>query len=238
MLIRNYFILLMKVVKYNGIRGTLKSIIFNLKYFPLRQALKLPVIMTSRVKVRNMRRNGIVLKNCGGGGIFGMLRFGGIDREYCYDHDSVINILGTLILDGSGWRCFASGAIIYIGEGAEMTIGKSFSSSHDTKIYCRHKITIGDNNMWSYYNVIMDNDAHFIYDFEGNHINPNKEVVFGENVWMGCRCTVLKGSLVPDGSIIGSCSVVCKNLASKNSIYAGLGPRFIRKEVKWDRKLI
>lgn len=173
-----------------------------------------------------------------GGGIFGILRIGFIDKEYCYDKSSMINILGKIVIKGNGWHLFAPGAIIYVGENAILTLNERFSVSHDVKIYCRHRITIGKDNMWSYYNIIMDNDAHFIYDFEGNHINPNKEVIFGENVWMGCRCTVLKGSLVPDGSIIGSCSVVCKNLASNDSIYAGLGPRLIRKEVKWDRKLI
>ena len=235
MYILNYLTFLKKVVKYNGIGGTFKTIMFNFRYFPLYLAWKLPVTMTSKVKVRNMHRGGIVLKNCGG---WGILCLGGIDKEYCYDHDSVINIVGTLVLDGSGWRCFAPGAIIYVGDGATLTIGKDFSSSHDLKIYCRHKITIGNDNMWSYYNVVMDNDGHYIYDETGNHINSNSEVIFGNHVWMGCRCTVLKGSIIPDGSIVGSNSQVREKLTCRNAIYAGNGPVVIKENISWDRNLI
>ena len=146
--------------------------------------------------------------------------------------------MGSLIIKGNGWHAFAPGAIIYVGENATLTLDDRFSVSHDVKIYCRHKITIGKDNMWSYYNVIMDNDAHYIYDYDGEHINKNREVIFGDNVWMGCRCTVLKGCVVPNGSIIGSCSIVRRKLLIENSIYAGLGPELIRQQVKWDRRLI
>ena len=77
-----------------------------------------------------------------------------------------------------------------------------------------------------------------IYDDKGNHINPNEEVIFGDNVWMGCRCTVMKGCYVPDGSVIGACSIVRRKLLSKDAVYAGLGPKIVRENIKWDRKLV
>lgn len=73
MSILNYLTFLKKVVKYNGIGGTFKTIMFNFRYFPLYLAWKLPVTMTSKVKVRNMHRGGIVLKNCGGGAYFALV---------------------------------------------------------------------------------------------------------------------------------------------------------------------
>lgn len=150
----------------------------------------------------------------------------------------MINILGKVIIKGDGWHAFAPGAIVYVGKNATLTLNNRFSVSHDVKIYCRHKITIGKDNMWSYYNVIMDNDAHYIYNYEGEHINQNREVIFGDNVWMGCRCTILKGSNVPNGSVIGACSIVRNQLIKENSIYAGIGPKLIRENILWDRKLI
>lgn len=173
-----------------------------------------------------------------GGGIYGSLCLGTIDKEYCYDHDSLINIYGTLVLEGCGRRQFAPGVILYIGKNAELSLRGNFSASHDLKIYCRYKISIGKDNMWSYFVVVMDNDGHYIYNDVGKQINANKEVVFGDHVWLGCRCTVLKGSHIPNGSVIGAGSTIRKVLQSTDSIYAGNGPLLIKKNVNWDRKLI
>lgn len=150
----------------------------------------------------------------------------------------MINIMGKFVIKGNGYHSFSPGTIIYVGRDATLEIGDFFSASHDLKIYCRHKITIGNDNMWSYYNVVMDNDGHHIYDEAGNLINDNKEVFFGDHVWMGCRCLVLKGSKVPGGSIIGAGSVIRKELFVENSIYAGNGPAHLSENIHWDRKLI
>lgn len=220
-----------------GIRDVLKTLIFNFRYFPIHLAIRLPVLLSHRVEVRNMARNRIMLDEVGGG-IFGILRFGLIDLEYCYNKPSMINIQGTIRIKGTGGHSFAPGAIVYVGKNAILTLNERFSVSHDVKIYCKHKITVGKDNMWSYYNVVMDNDAHYIYDNAGSHVNPNEEVVFGDNVWMGCRCTVMKGCYVPDGSVIGACSIVRRKLVSKDAIYAGLGPKIVRENIKWSRKLV
>lgn len=220
-----------------GIIGLFKTVCFNFRYLPFKQAVFMPVILTSKVSVRSMGRGRIVLDDLGGGK-FGVLRIGLQDLEYCYNKPSMINIQCKLVLKGSGIHSFSPGAIIYVGEGATLEIGEGFTASHDLKIYCRHKITIGKDNMWSYYNVVMDNDGHHIFDVAGNHINGNKEVVFGNHVWMGCRCIVLKGSKIANGSIIASGTTVRKELNKENSIYGNSGPEPLKEHVMWDRKLV
>lgn len=158
--------------------------------------------------------------------------------EYCYDHSSVINIKGKLLLKGNGVHSFSPGTILYVGEGAILEIDEYFSASHDLKIYCRHRIIIGKDNMWSYHIVVMDNDGHHIYDEDGNHINRNKEVVIGDHVWLGCRCIVLKGSSIANGSVIASGTTVRKGLQKENSIYGNSGPEPLKDHIRWDRKLV
>ena len=92
---------------------------------------------------------------------------------------------------------------------------------------------IGDDNMWSFDNVIMDTDSHVILDSEGGLMNPNKEVVVGNHVWVGCRNTILKGSNIPNGCIIGSGSIITKNLGSPYSIY--IGNKLLKEGVNWTR---
>lgn len=132
---------------------------------------------------------------------------------------------------------FAPGAIIYVGKNAILEIDEGFSASHDLKLYCRYRISIGKDNMWSYYNIVMDNDGHHICDANGVHINDNREVIFGNHVWLACRCIVLKGSKIANGSIIGSGSLVRKGTPEENAAYAGNGPELKKRNVFWNRKL-
>jgi acetyltransferase-like isoleucine patch superfamily enzyme len=220
-----------------GARGLdlIKTIYFNLRYFPLHEAICLPVFIKWNVEIRNMRRGNIVFAD---GARFFTLGIGFIDREYTFNKPSLLNLQGTLILKGRGYHSFAPGCILYIGQNATMEIGNNFSVSHDSKFYIRKHLIIGDNNMWSYYNVIMDNDAHPMLDNEGNLLNNNENVLIGNNVWMGCRCTILKGGSIPNGSIIGSNSMVNKCLAEDNCVYAVNPIRLIRHEITWKTNLL
>ena len=149
-----------------------------------------------------------------------MVQFGLMDLEYTYNKPSMLSIEGKLIFNGAGRYEFAPGLILYIGKDAHMRIGSNFSVSHDTKFYIKKGIIIGEDNMWSYHNVIMDNDGHLIIKNNGR-VNSNESIIFGNHVWMGCRCTVLKGARVSDGIIISSSSVVRGSLTESNSIYSG-----------------
>ena len=220
-----------------GLWGIIKTLWFNFRFIPFKEAIFLPVLLSSKVEVQNMRRGRIVLDGLGGSK-FGILRIGLQDREYCYNKPSMLNILGILVLNGSGIHSFSPGTILYVGPEATLEIGEGFTASHDLKIYCRHKITIGKDNMWSYYNVVMDNDGHYIYDREGNQIIQNREVAFGNHVWMGWRCLVLKGSRIADGVVIASGTTVRKELKKTNSIYGNNSAEPLKENIIWDRKLV
>lgn len=60
-------ILLAKFIWRCGIRDVFKTIVFNLKYFPFNQAIHLPVHISHKVEIRNMKRGRIVLENVWGG---------------------------------------------------------------------------------------------------------------------------------------------------------------------------
>ncbi len=51
-----------KVFGIIGIRGVVKSIWFNFRYVPIPLALKIPVILSSNVEIRNCHRGGIIFK--------------------------------------------------------------------------------------------------------------------------------------------------------------------------------
>ena len=221
-----------KVYRLIGIRGVLKSLWFNLRYVPMPLSMKFPVILSPDVEIRNCRRGAIVFR----GGVTGCMSIGFGDLEYAPHKKSMLNLKGTLIVNGKGFHNFASGTILYVGEGATAEFGNKFSCSHDCKFYIRKGLKVGDDNMWSYYNVVMDNDGHPIFNDRNEVINPNKEVVFGDKVWMGCRCTVLKGVNVPDNTVIATNSLVNKSPNQSGCIIAS--SRVLKDDIHWERTLL
>jgi len=49
---------------------------------------------------------------------------------------------------------------------------------------------------------------------------------------------ILKGSIVPSGSIVGNSSLVSGCLEVKNALYAGIPCRVIKSNINWIRKII
>ena len=99
-------------------------------------------------------------------------------------------------------------------------------------------IIIGTDCMFSNKIEIRSGDSHSIYQTDSTHrINPAKGVRIGNHVWLGADVKVLKGSVIQDGSIIGTGSIVT-GIVKANSIYAGNPAKLIKEDINWlrDRK--
>lgn len=53
-----------------GLWGIIKTLWFNFRFIPFKEAIFLPVLLSSKVEVQNMRRGRIVLDGLGGGQIW------------------------------------------------------------------------------------------------------------------------------------------------------------------------
>lgn len=98
-------------------------------------------------------------------------------------------------------------------------------------------VKLGKDCMLSYDIIIRTNDGHTIYDKNTREIlNPLKDVVIGDHVWIGARAMILKGSHIPSNSMVGACSLVNKEFSEENTVIAGIPAKVIKKDVNWDRK--
>ena len=80
--------------------------------------------------------------------------------------------------------------------------------------------------------TITDSDWHGIYD-RTDYVATPKEVIIEENVWIGEKSIVLKGTKIGKNSIIGAGSVVSGEVPD-NVIFAGNPAREIKKLDKED----
>ena len=89
--------------------------------------------------------------------------------------------------------------------------------------------------------TFLMNAGHTIFDVRtGQNLNSTEEIsrkrkiVLGDHVWIGCMSTLLYGSIIGDGSIIGAHSLV-KRRVPNNCLAAGNPTRIIRRDVVWSR---
>jgi acetyltransferase-like isoleucine patch superfamily enzyme len=98
-----------------------------------------------------------------------------------------------------------------------LSIGEGVSLSNSVHIACTNQVTIGDG-MLSGSHVIITDHSHGIYAGPEQcspltrpverRLSNDQTVIIGRNVWLGDGVTVLGGSEIGEGSIIGANSVV------------------------------
>ena len=109
----------------------------------------------------------------------------------------------------------------------ELQLGKYILISPGTSIRSAQKIVIGDSTMIASDVTITDSDWHDIYD-RTDYVASPKEVIIQENVWIGEKSLILKGSKIGENSIIGAGSVVSGEVPA-NVVFAGNPAKEIKK---------
>ena len=130
----------------------------------------------------------------------------------------------------TGKAMIQSGAMIFLGRGKTLKIGRSTFTSN-IKILAHDDITIGDNCIFGWECQIFSGDGHPIYQ-EESIINKDVPVVIEDNVWVGSRALILNGVRVGKGSIVAAGAVVTKNVPP-NCIVAGNPAKVVKENISW-----
>lgn len=92
-------------------------------------------------------------------------------------------------------------------------------------------IEIGEDCGFSNHITVRTSDSHAIIDLKtGRRINPALPVRIGNHVWICPDTKIMKGAIIGDGSIIGSNSIVTKEIPSC-CMAAGMPAKVIKEGV-------
>lgn len=97
-----------------------------------------------------------------------------------------------------------------------------------TEIHAGRSVEIGSNCNISWNVTIMDRDYHKL----NTQTETIKPVVIGNNVWIGCNSTILKGVTIGKGAVIAAGSVVTKDVPP-GTLVGGNPARIIKESVYW-----
>lgn len=125
------------------------------------------------------------------------------------------------------------------GNNVKITIGKHTSFTNTVHVNAQEdnmSIVIGEDCMFSNHIIIRTSDSHAIYSCETNkRINPAKPIKIGNHVWIAPGSEVMKGVVVGDGCIIGSQTMVTKDVPA-NCLAVGRPARVVKENIRWTRE--
>lgn len=180
----------------------IRSLYFNLNYFPFKVAVRLPVFIYRGVSLKKM--NGRIHLN------FeqlkpGSVRIGKYNYGFHSRHDSTIwEQKGGTVIFGRDISV-GKGTFISVGKNACMKIGNNVNMGGNDKIICNQFVTLGSNTMVAWDVQIIDTDFHrTLNTVFKTHTNAERPIVIGNHNWLGFGCSVLKGTVTPNRCIIAA----------------------------------
>lgn len=209
-----------------------KTLLFNFKFIPIKQAIRLPVIVSRKVVIDKRSKGKVIIPESLG---WGKIRIGFHvlnTSDFSFER-SLLKIDGTLIFKGSAF--IAQGCRIDIKKQGKLVIGEGFNSTGKMEIVCYKNIDFNDDCVISWDTLFMDSDSHPITDNTGKVINNNASISIGKHVWICCRSVILKGASVADNTVIACNSLITRSYTEKNAIIGGAPAELIKENISWNR---
>jgi len=208
------------------VRSIPGSLWFNLRYFPLAQALRLPVLVSHRVAFARLRGEVILDQPR-----TGIVRIGFPDNS-AFDGSgprSIWQVSGTVRFKGR-CRIGVSTKILCAGE---LTFGADFVATAQISVFCVKRIEFGAGNLLAWDITVLDNDFHQILDESGQMLNAPRPVQIGDRVWIGAQCLLLKGTELGNDCVVAAGSLLHRKFEGDGRLIGGNPARVLRQGVTW-----
>ena len=209
-----------------------KSIMFCIRVFKFKDAIKLPVLVSHNTRIRGVYRGAVRIdgdiKPCmikyGIDGIEGVvakrknyIRFGKSEKP-------------RIIFKGEAY--FGSGCMISVDNG-QVVFGKRFSSNNNLYISCNKSIEFGDDVTLGWDINFMDSDNHTVI-CDGKPKKNQKEIKIGNNVWIASHTDILKGAELGSGSVLAYRSCLNKQFPKGNQLIGGYPAKVITENITFE----
>lgn len=174
---------------------------------PWRQAILFPFDFGGKIKFRHLSGSIKITSPIRRG----MIKIGFHGSDMFPDETTVLDLKGSLILNGNNIR-IGTGSLIRIESNGECLIGDNSLIGARALILCETKIAISENLISAWDCQLMDTDTHSILDISTNHISSRTlPIIINKNCWLGNHVIVNKGTILPSDTIVASSSLCNKD---------------------------
>lgn len=188
----------------------LQTLYVNLKCFPLRQAIKMPLFVYGWTRIYSLYGSMECIGTCK----CGMVKFNKTDPDapgYA-SADAELNLWGKIQFMGSA-RILA-GTKVMVGDNGVLRLGDDVRIMSQSNVSVYKSVSIGEHSRIACRTQIIDSNFHYIADFEKREVRPiSKDIVIGAFCWICNSSTLSGGTKLPNNSIISSNSLVNKDFS-------------------------
>lgn len=132
---------------------------------------------------------------------------------------------------GNSWITIDEAACLYIGNGTHFN---PYARIQRIRCLGNQIIVIGKDNLFSENLEISTVDQHILYDINSlTRSNENKSIFIGDHVWVGRSATILKGSYLASGCVLGQKALTSGKLLSSNSCNVGIPAKTVAIHQLW-----
>lgn len=211
-----------------------KTLSLNCRLFPLKTAIRLPIITTYDALLHDVVRGSCVIQGEIRPGMIQLGWGGGSVGVPGVTEKTQWSVRGKIVFNGSAK--IAKGSSVRVDPKGELIIGDHFACNKNCFLAAEKRIVIGDNATLGWNVNIRDSDGHSIYqmdDSEENMLNEPDEVRIGNHVWICSYADVLKGVTIPNDCVVAYRSCCVKSFTKENTIIAGAPAKVVRESVMW-----
>ena len=206
-----------------------KTIFYNFKFFDLKVAIKLPILIAYNCKIKgkkgqiqllntNINRFSIKL-----GINKGSFNFSEGKKTYIEINDSSYLSFGNDVI-------ISKGSYICLNNNSKIIFNNRFSCNSNCLFSSQSSIIFGEDCMLGWNCIIIDGDGH-----KTSKSKENNEIVIGNHVWIGADCKILKGSTISTGSVVGIGSIVSGKFTQDNILITSDKAKERGRNFKWIR---
>ena len=240
---------------FNIIRSIPKTLRFNLHYFPLKTALKLPVVVSHRTYLRELHGKVELPEKVETAMV--KIGFGDVGHYDRKRSRGIWQVSGTVSFGGKA----------SIGHGSKLSVrghlsfGSDFNMTAESTIICAKEIRFSNDCLLAWDILVMDTDEHPLYSYrhetarretrdsgsvprpevpcpesgymENERINPDKAILVGDHVWIGCKCVLLKGAEVPSNTVVAAGTLLTSAFNGQSQVIGGNPPVVLKSDVRW-----
>lgn len=200
--------------------NVLKTLWFNFRTLPFRQAVRLPVwiygrvsfvSLRGRVEIRAERISPAMIHLGFPEDMYFNPKYGGV----IYNDGELIFEGGMYAMCGYNFHTYPGGRIVF---GSETKCG-----AKNTWV-SRKEIRVGKHTRLGYDLLVMDSNFHFTKDRETSTVRKvDHTVVFGQYNWINSRVIINAGTRTPDNLIVASGSLLNKDYTASVPEYSLVG---------------
>ena len=210
---------------WNIIRSIIPSIYFNFHYLPLKQAIKLPILLYKPSFIQCKGK--IILE---GGARFGLIKLG-FPAVSVFPNSGIKyeNKGGVLVFCG---KCnIGNNSFISLGESGNVEFGDKFCATTSFRLVSYNKITFGKNVLFGWECICLDTDFHRLTRIDGVSVKAYGPIIIEDNCWISMKCVILKNTRLASYSIAGANSTLNTVYEESKCLYAGTPAKLVKRGI-------